>query len=143
MFQWMKALCARYKEIVVYLVFGVLTTIVNYAVYLPLFNFLRLSATLSNLLAWAVAVLFAFITNKLFVFGSQCWTPSVVLPEFLKFVGCRIFSGIAETLILLLTVDLLQYNGNLWKIVTGVIVIVLNYFGSKYFAFMNKKEKQP
>ena len=142
MIQRIKNVLQKHKEILIYLVFGVLTTLVNYAVYLPLYNFTRLSATLSNLLAWFCAVLVAFVTNKLFVFQSSDWSPSIVFPELLKFVGCRVGSGIAETFILFVFVDVLQQNGNLWKIITGILVITLNYFSSKHIAFRNKK-KQP
>ena len=133
----------RYKEILIYLVFGVLTTLVNYAVYLPLYNFVRFSASFSNLLAWIVSVLFAFVTNKPFVFHSNCWLPKVVLPEFLMFVGCRVVSGLAETAILYMLVDILQQNGNIWKMIASIVVIVLNYVGSKYIAFRNNEKKQP
>ena len=128
-------LLRRYKEILVYLVFGVLTTAVNYIVYLPCYNLFGFSAALSNAIAWVAAVAFAFLTNKPFVFGSRDWSMEVVLPELTKFISCRIGSGAAETLILFLTVDLLGWNGNIWKLITSVLVVILNYIGSKIFVF--------
>ena len=125
----------KYWDVITYLVFGVLTTIVNYLVYLPVYNLLGMSAALSNAIAWVVAVAFAYLTNKPFVFKSHDWSWQVVLPELSKFVGCRVASGVAETVILLLTVDILGWNGNLWKIVTSVLVVVLNYFASKFLVF--------
>ena len=125
----------KYWDVITYLVFGVLTTIVNYLVYLPVYNLLGMSAALSNAIAWVVAVAFAYLTNKPFVFKSHDWSWQVVLPELSKFVGCRVASGVAETVILLLTVDILGWNGNLWKIVTSVVVVVLNYFASKFLVF--------
>ena len=68
------------RDVVSYLVFGVLTTLVNYAIYLPLYNFARLSGGWSNAIAWAGAVVFAFLTNKPFVFQSHDWSAKVVLP---------------------------------------------------------------
>lgn len=128
-------LAKTHREVLTYLIFGVLTTLVNYAVYLPLFNWADLSATLSNAIAWVVAVTFAFVTNKPFVFASYDWHPKTVLPELAKFVGCRIGSGFAETIILFVTVDYFQWNGNAWKILTSVLVVILNYIASKLLVF--------
>lgn len=129
----------KYREVLVYLVFGVLTTVVNYIVYLPAYNLLGLSASVSNAAAWGAAVAFAFLTNKPFVFQSYDWSMKTLIPELAGFVGCRIGSGLAETLILLLTVDILGQNGNVWKILTSVIVVILNYFASKWIVFRKRK----
>ena len=94
-----------------------------------------MSATVSNAIAWVVAVAFAYLTNKPFVFRSYDWSMKTVVPELTKFVGCRVGSGAAETLILLLTVDILGWNGNIWKLITSVLVVVLNYVGSKLLVF--------
>lgn len=130
----------RYSDALPYLVFGVLTTLVNYAIYLPVYNLLGLGAALSNGVAWAISVAFAFLTNKPFVFHSHDWSRSVVLPELGKFVSCRLASGAMETGIMFLAVDLLGYNGNIWKLATSVLVVILNYFGSKLLVFRKKKE---
>lgn len=133
-----KDLLAKYWEVITYLVFGVLTTVVNYLVYLPVYNLLGLSAALSNAIAWVVAVAFAYLTNKPFVFKSHDWSSKTVIPELTKFVSCRIASGAAETLILLVTVDILRWNGNLWKVITSVLVVIMNYFASKLVVFRKK-----
>ena len=134
----LKALFQKYYDAISYLVFGVLTTLVNYAVYLPCFNWLHLGAAVSNAIAWAVSVAFAFLTNKPFVFRSHDWSAGVVFPELVKFIGCRVGSGLLETMILWLTVDVLCWNGNLWKLVTSILVVVLNYVGSKLLVFRRK-----
>lgn len=134
----MKRLLEKYWDILTYLFFGVLTTVVNYLVYLPCYNLLGWSAGLSNILAWIVAVAFAFVTNKPFVFKSYDWSWNVVWPELTKFVGCRIGSGLLETGILLVCVDMLAWNGNVMKLITAVLVIVLNYIGSKFLVFKKK-----
>ena len=128
-----KELYLKYKELILYVVFGVLTTVVNWAVYFPLYNFtpLRDSVVLCNILSWVAAVLFAFVTNKLYVFESKDRSLPVVLPELAKFVGCRLFSFGVELVLMILTVDILHYNGNLMKILVSVIVIIINYVGSK------------
>ena len=135
----MKKLLQKYADVLSYLFFGVLTTAVNYAVYFPCLNILGWPASVSNVVAWVVAVAFAFVTNKPFVFKSHDWSAKTVLPELAKFVGCRVGSGLAETAILFVFVDLLRFNGNVWKLITSVLVVVLNYFASKLLVF--KKER--
>lgn len=129
------SLMKKHWDIITYLFFGVLTTIVNYLVYLPVYNLLGLSAAVSNGIAWVVAVAFAYLTNKPFVFKSNDWSRETVVPELTKFVGCRVASGLAETVILFLVVDLMGWNGNVWKLVTNVLVVIMNYFGSKLLVF--------
>lgn len=128
-------LVKKYWDVITYLFFGVLTTVVNYIVYIPVYNMLGLSAAVSNAIAWVAAVVFAYLTNKPFVFKSHDWSMKTVIPELSKFVGCRVASGVAETVILLVTVDLIGWNGNVWKLVTSVLVVVLNYFASKLLVF--------
>ena len=133
-----RLLLEKYWDIISYLFFGVCTTIVNYIIYLPCYNLLGFSATVSNMIAWVVAVAFAYLTNKPFVFKSHDWSMQTVIPELSKFVGCRIGSGLMETVILFLTVDLLGWNGNVWKLVTQVMVTVMNYVASKLVVFRKK-----
>ena len=135
MIEKIRALIKKHWDVLVYLFFGGLTTAVNYVVYLPCHNLLNLSASVSNVIAWVVAVTFAFVTNKPFVFRSHDWSAKTVVPELVKFVGCRIGSGLLETAILFLAVDLIHWNGNLWKLITSVLVVILNYFGSKLLVF--------
>jgi putative flippase GtrA len=134
----LKNLFQKHYDILVYLIFGVLTTAVNYIVYLPCYNILGLSSSVSNVIAWAAAVVFAYLTNKPFVFCSHDWSAKTVIPELTKFVGTRLGSGGLETLMLLVAVDWLGMNGNLWKLVTSVLVVVLNYVGSKLLVFRKK-----
>lgn len=135
MIEKIRALMVKYWDIFSYLFFGVMTTVVNYLVYLPAYNLLGFSAAVSNVIAWVVAVAFAYLTNKAFVFKSHDWSWKTVLPELTKFVGCRVASGAMETVILLVSVDLLHWNGNVWKLLTSVIVVLLNYFASKFLVF--------
>ena len=128
-------LIIKHYDILAYLFFGVLTTVVNYIVYLPCYNMLHISASLSNVIAWVAAVAFAYLTNKPFVFKSHDWSAKTVLPELTKFVGSRVLSGALETAIIFVTVDLLLWNGNIMKLVTSVIVVILNYVASKLLVF--------
>ena len=135
MIQKIKELIAKYWEVLTYLFFGVLTTVVNYLIYLPVYNLMGLSAALSNAVAWVVAVAFAYLTNKPFVFKSHDWSAKTVLPELTKFVGSRVLSGALETAIIFVTVDILGLNGNVIKLVTSVLVVILNYVASKLLVF--------
>jgi putative flippase GtrA len=128
-----------YWDVLSYLFFGGLTTVVNYIVYLPCYNWLHLSASVSNVIAWVFAVAFAYLTNKPFVFKSYDWSMKTVIPELTKFVGCRVGSGVLETAIIFVTVDLLQLNGNIIKLLVSVLVVILNYFGSKLLVFRRKE----
>ena len=129
------AFVEKHWDMVSYLFFGVLTTAVNYLVYLPLYNLLGISAAVSNIIAWVAAVVFAYVTNKPFVFKSHDWSMKTVLPELGKFVGCRAASGGLETVLILLTVDILGWNGNIWKLIISVLVVILNYVSSKLLVF--------
>ena len=140
MMEKIRALIKKHYDILAYLFFGVLTTLVNYLVYLPCYNLLQLSAALSNVIAWVIAVAFAYVTNKPFVFRSHDWSAKTVVPELGKFVGSRIASGGLETLIIFVTVDCLAWNGNVMKLVTSVLVVVINYFASKLIVFRKRKE---
>lgn len=135
----MKEIIKKHWDVISYLVFGGLTTAVNYLIYLPCYNILHWNASLSNVAAWVVSVAFAFLTNKPFVFRSHDWSARVVLPELSKFLGCRVGSGVMETAIIFVTVDLLQWNGNWMKLITAVLVVILNYFGSKLLVFRKSK----
>lgn len=134
----LKSILCKYRELLIYLIFGGLTTVVNYIVYLPCYNLWGLQASQSNVIAWVAAVAFAYVTNKPFVFRSFDWSAKVVIPELTKFVGTRIGSGALETGILFLAVDIAGMNGNVWKLLTSVLVVVLNYVGSKFLVFRKK-----
>ena len=135
-----RELIAKYWDIISYLFFGGLTTLVNFLVYFPLYNWLHVSGVLSNAAAWVVAVAFAYLTNKPFVFKSHDWSYKAVLPELTKFVGCRIGSGLFETVLIWLLVDTLTWNGNWVKVFVSIGVVILNYISSKWLVFV-KKEK--
>lgn len=133
-----RILIRKHYDVLAYLFFGVLTTVVNYVIYLPCYNLLQLSAAVSNAIAWVAAVAFAYVTNKPFVFRSHDWSAKTVVPELTKFVGSRVASGALETAIIFVTVDLMLWNGNVMKLVTSVLVVIFNYVASKLLVF-NKR----
>lgn len=122
-----------------YLIFGVLTTLVDFAVYFPLANFFHVHYLIANTLAWIAAVLFAFVTNKLWVFESRSFAPKIVLKELVMFAGGRIVSLFVQQILLYITVDLAHINKNISKLAVSVIVIILNYVLSKLLVFRSKK----
>ena len=134
----LRILFEKYYDIIVYLIFGGLTTVVNYLIYIPCCEWLSLSAAVSNMIAWVVAVAFAFLTNKPLVFKSHDWSWAVVWPELVKFVSCRLVSGVLETLLLLVLVDMLGFHELWMKLITSILVIIFNYIGSKFLVFRKK-----
>lgn len=131
----LRELLEKHWEVLVYLFFGGLTTVVNYLIYLPCYNWWGMSSSVSNVIAWIGAVAFAYLTNKPFVFRSHDWSAKTVLPELTKFVACRVGSGALETVVLLITVDWLGWDGNIMKLILSVLVVILNYVGSKLLVF--------
>lgn len=126
------------KKYIIYFFVGVLTTVVNYIVYFLAYNTLDCSAAVSNIIAWFVAVIFSFFANKFLVFASLNRSMRALACEFLRFLSCRIVSGGVETGIIFVAVDILNFNSTVWKVVSSIFVIVLNYFGSKFIVFRNK-----
>ena len=128
----------RFKEMVSYLFWGVLTTLVSWLTY-GLFVWLTGHVALSNALSWACAVAFAFVTNKQWVFGSKDWKPKTVWPELLKFLSARVVTGVLELVgvpVLAAWGDsLLGIEGLGAKILVSLVVILLNYVISKLLIF--------
>jgi putative flippase GtrA len=120
------------KELVLYVVFGVLTTVVNILVYAVFAKFLNVDYIISNIIAWFLSVLFAYITNRIWVFESRS---SDIIKEISLFFGGRLFSGIVDTGLLYVMVDILTIGDFISKITTQIIVVILNYVISKLVVF--------
>ena len=127
----------KYKETILYLIFGVLSTVVNIVTYVFFSMVVGLNYLVANLIAWIMAVFFAYITNKFWVFGSKEIKFNYVLKEISSFVGCRLFSGGIEMLIMFIMISVLNINDFVVKIITNVIVVILNYIFSKLLIFRN------
>lgn len=153
------------REIITYIIFGVLTTAVNLVTFYifkkifisigweGVFNKLLGSAGWdkalellgsgtdyldATVIAWTVAVIFAFVTNKLIVFESKSWKPAVAGKEFVGFIGARLFSLLVELVFMFVMVTLLKWNDFVAKFIVQVIVVILNYVFSKLLIFKNK-----
>ncbi len=131
----MKKLLEKYKSIIRYAFFGVMTTIVNVAVYSLFYEVLSIGNILSTVVSWGLAVAFAFVTNKLFVFESRSLKAKTVLKEVTNFILCRVGTGLVEVIMMYVFVDILSYNGTIMKLLTNIIVIILNYVASKLIIF--------
>lgn len=131
------------KEVILYIVFGVLTTLVNYAVFWVMNTALqdRFHAV-SNVVAWIAAVLFAYVTNKLFVFESKSWKPALVVKEVIGFAAGRLLTLGLETVGLILLSDVLGMNAMIAKILLSVIVVILNYVFSKLWVFRKRSGEE-
>jgi len=140
MWAWTKRMLQKHKGLVLYGIFGVLTTLINFVCYEALYELRGWPNVPSNIVAWVVAVLFAFVTNKLWVFQSKSLNPSVLLPELWKFAGCRLATGLMDLAIMYVGVDLLQGPSMPWKLGSNVLVILLNYIFSKLLIFRHKEE---
>lgn len=128
----------KYKSFIAYAFFGVCTTLVNLLSYRLFYFVLEVPNVPSTMIAWLFAVLFAFVTNKLWVFNSKSWGFAVVIPELVKFFICRIATGILDVGIMWLAVDKMQWNAMAWKFISNIIVIVLNYVASKMIIFIKR-----
>lgn len=132
------ALYRKYQDIILYGVFGVLTTLVNIAVYWLMAHPLHLPTMPSTIAAWAAAVLFAYITNRKWVFHSEAHTREEIIKEVSSFFTCRLATGVVDWFCMWLFVDVLQLNDVVIKAMANVVVIILNYIASKMVIFKHK-----
>lgn len=123
------------KEILLYLLFGGLTFIVSIASYVIFDVFLSMNELVANVLSWILAVSFAYVTNKIWVFDAPTHTMQEFLKQLISFFGGRVATLVIEEAILLIFVTLLAFPSVPVKVVTQIIVIVLNYVISKLFVF--------
>ena len=154
MLKKIKDLFSKYKELITYVVFGGLTTLVNFVVFYIFTEVLGESLYLiNNAIAWVAGVVFAYITNKLFVFESKSWSIKILAKEIPGFLGARVLSFLLEEGGMLLFITVLGLGeislkvfgfvitGQLIvKVLLAVIVVITNYFFSKFIIF--KKDKK-
>lgn len=128
----------KYKELLLYLFFGALTTLINIVVFALFTEVVSLDELVANLIAWVVAVLFAYVTNRIWVFNSHCNNALQLIKEILSFYSGRIFTLLVEELILWLFIKQLLLAALPIKIAAQILIIVLNYIISKLFVFVKK-----
>ena len=132
-------LIKKYKSFAAYGIFGVLTTIVNIVTYNHCYYRVGLGNTSSNIIAWILAVTFAYLTNKVWVFGSRSWKWDVLRKEVPAFISCRVATGIMDLVIMFVCVDIIGWHAMLMKLISNVIVILMNYVFSKLVIFKKNK----
>jgi len=136
MFEKLKELYERHREVINYIVFGGFTTVVNIVVFFLFDTVFGWPYLHANAIAIVLSILFAYITNKLFVFETKglSWQENIM--EFLRFIGWRAVSGLADMASMWILVDLILIDPNIAKLLTQVIVVVLNYGFSKFLIFI-------
>ena len=120
------------KELILYIVFGVLTTIVNIVVYFFFTKVCGVNYIISNIIAWFLSVLFAYVTNRIWVFESE---NTNLIKEAVLFFGGRLFSGVLDTGLMILFIDILTIGDLISKVVVQIIVVIVNYVFSKWIVF--------
>ena len=129
----------KYKEAVLYLVFGGFTTLINIVAYALCKHVIGIDTIPANAIAWILSVAFAYVTNKIFVFESKTNTKKELLKEIISFFGCRAFTGIIDVAFMYVTVDIFDLNDMIMKVISNIVVIIVNYVFSKLIIFKKKK----
>lgn len=136
----LKLLYQKYKHVILYGFFGVCTTLVNMLAYWVTAHLLSLGTLPSTIIAWILAVLFAYVTNKKWVFESDAATPKEIFQQMLSFFSCRLATGVIDWAIMFVLVDLCHMHDLLIKALANIVVIILNYVASKLFVFVKRRK---
>ena len=126
------------REVIVYIIFGVLTTLVNFVAFYLFNDLMKIHYVWANAMAWLAAVIFAFVTNKQFVFESRSWELKTTLREAVGFTGGRVLSLLLEQGGLVLFVELMHMQEMIAKVILAVVVVIANYIFSKLWVFVRK-----
>ncbi|MEH7356558.1 GtrA family protein [Neobacillus drentensis] len=130
------------KEILMYLLFGILTTGVNILCYVFLKKFLNIDFILSTTIAWIISVIFAFLTNKKYVFNSNFTKAYSVIREFCSFTIFRGISFITDIGMMIVLIEVMNINDLTSKILANIVVVIINYIVSKFVVFKVKRVDQ-
>ncbi len=130
-----KKLYTKHKVIILYMLFGALTTAVNIVSYFIFKDIMFLRTAVSNMLAWFLSVVFAFVTNKLYVFDARDDDKKHAFLQLVEFFGARFISGVADTVIMVIFIDIMHCSELPVKILSNIFVIIFNYVVSKFIIF--------
>lgn len=133
--KWGLALWQKHWGVFLYLVFGGLTTLVNIVAYWLCSRVVLLDTITGTVIAWFLAVLFAYVTNRKWVFGSSAHGAKAIFLEAFAFFSCRLTTGLADIGMMWLFVVVLGLNDLVIKVIANVTVIVMNYLASKFIIF--------
>jgi putative flippase GtrA len=128
------------REVISYLIFGVLTTLVNWVFYGSMVK-TGIDYRIATAAAWVVSVLFAYVVNKIFVFQSYDMHLNYMIKEVISFTACRVLSGVMELVLMVIMVSWLNMDEYVSKVLVSVVVVVANYVFSKLFIFRKSEEK--
>ena len=135
-----KGLIIKYQELIMYGIFGVGATLINICSYKFLADICGIYYLTANIIAWILAFMFAFITNKLFVFKSKSWEKESAVKEFIGFFTARIGTGVLDTALMYVFITVLKIDDTVSKVIINVIVIIINYIASKFWIFKRKED---
>lgn len=125
----------NYKDVAPYIIFGILTTIVNVVVYCILVYFFKFHVLGGTVLAWIISVMFSYLTSRKWVFESNISTKYGTVKELFSFFLCRFITGVIDWGCMFVFVDLFNYCDLSVKIIVNIVVVICNYFASKFIVF--------
>ncbi|MDP4176988.1 MAG: GtrA family protein [Bacillota bacterium] len=128
----------KHKEKIAYVFWGGVTTLVNIGTYYIFAHILHIGTMISTTIAWILAILVAYITNKLYVFNSKSFNANIVIREFISFVICRLLTWGIDLATMYIFVNILKFNDMIIKTLSNVVVIIINYILSKLVIFKNQ-----
>jgi putative flippase GtrA len=127
------------KEILMYILFGILTTIINIAVYAFFVEIINVNYKISTTIAWLVSLLFAYITNKIYVFHSKQTNLLSILKEMISFIFFRMATYFLDIGSMIVMIELFHFNEHMAKIASNILIVISNYLVSKFFVFKPNK----
>ena len=133
-------LIIKYKSIILYIIFGAATTFIDFAIYFSLTRLLGVNEQIAQWIAWFFAVIFAFFTNRKWVFEAGSKTAKNFIWQVLSFFGSRLFSGFINWLMILIFVTIMGISDIIIKCVAAVFIVILNYILSKLIVSRKKEQ---
>jgi putative flippase GtrA len=130
-----KSLYHKYKEMILFVVFGVFTTLVNVVAYFISSRLCHFNVMTSTILAWSLAVMFAYVTNRKYVFKSENTSIKSVTMEFGAFISSRLLTGLLDLALMYIFVKVLGQNDVMIKIISNIIIVISNYLLSRLMVF--------
>ena len=138
----LQSIIKKYSDFFLYMIFGALATAINTAGYWLLYSILGLPNLIATALALIITIIFAFFTNKMFVYRSKSWNIEVLIKESSGFLICRALTGIFDMLFMFITVDVLELLPVLMKLIAALLVGLMNYLAGKFLIFKESKAKE-
>ena len=135
----LKKLYRKYKSLILYIFFGICTTFVNIGSFWLMSHVFDFKTVFSSVVSWILSVVFAYITNRKWVFEAKATGLKNLFREIYSFFACRFATGVLDCFIMFLFVDIFEFNDMIIKVISNIIVVVLNYVSSKIFVFKNAR----